>query len=142
MKMLIVLMLSLICVNASADSLYTGAWSTHINPHEDVNNEKHNLIAYEHSNIVVGYFKNSFSYDSAILLYQYPVKTYGNIDINVGFGATYGYRECPYSEDPESTKAKVCIAVVPEIVYTKYKVQPAVLILGNAIAFSIKWEIE
>lgn len=140
MKYLIAVILTLTCVFANADTLYTGAWSKHIDDDPLVNNNTHALIAYEHRNIVVGYYDNSYSEDTVFTLYQYNVATYGNIDLNVGVGISYGYSKCAYSKSDNNPR-EVCLIAVPEIVYTKYKVQPAILLLGNAVAISIKWEL-
>jgi hypothetical protein len=119
--------------------LYTGAWSYHINPAEGVNNETHNLIAYETHNYIVGAFKNSFSDPTVIAGKRFELFESGDFKAGLYAGVTYGYHGCQQTED--TGKKAVCLAAVPEISYTKYSVQPTIMILGNAVAFSIKWDL-
>jgi hypothetical protein len=143
MKIIAAFILAIASVAAQADSLYTGAWSYHINPAESVNNETHNLLAYETHGYIVGAFKNSFSDPTVVVGKRFELFEAGNFKSGIYVGATYGYYSCtPERGQVEGSRdRKVCFAAVPEISYTKYSVQPTVMLLGNAVAFSIKWDL-
>lgn len=145
MKSLIAFVVLLLSFTASADALYTGAWSYHIDPAPTVNNETHYLLAYEHEGYILGGFKNSFSDPTAVIGKRFELFEAGDFKGGIYLGATYGYYGCtPERGRPThpNNDRQACLAAVPEISYTKYKVQPTVMLLGNAIAFSIKWDIE
>ncbi len=133
---------------AYADSLYTGAWSEHITGNHqenevgtlDVTNSEHNLLAYEKDSYIVGYFKNSFNNDTIVVGKRFELFELGDFKAGVYTGATYGYYSCRGMADLGADK-KVCPAIVPEISYTKYKLQPTLLMLGGAVAISLKWDI-
>lgn len=127
--------------NASAEGttyVYTGAWSKHVGTSQEYN-ETHNFLAVEYKGIMAGYFKNSYSTDSAVAGYRFK-RQWGDFDAGLLVGATWGYTHCLKGE-AEGKNKRTCPVVVPSIAYTKYKAQPALLVLGNAIAFSIRWEI-
>lgn len=131
--------------------VYAGAWSTHIgdmhyttvnvNPDGSISKEKHkldlnethNLVAVEYKRIIAGYFKNSFSDDTAVVGVNVLEKKWGDFTGKLFVGATYGYREC-FGHNPYENK-RVCPAVVPMVTYDKYEiVQPYVGLFGNAVA--------
>lgn len=146
MKSLVLFVLLLSSPLAYCDSLYTGAWSEHVaGKHQesnvgtlDVSNNEHNLLAYEKDGYIIGYFKNSYSSDSAVLGKRFVVFELKDIKAGVYAGATYGYYTCSGMADLDARK-KLCPAIVPEISYTKYKFQPTILMLGGAVAVSVKW---
>lgn len=144
MKNLVIALIIAITASANADSLYTGGWSEHINP-VMVTNETHYLLAYEREGYIVGGFKNSFGDPTALAAKRFESEKanrfLGEYNLKAGLyvGATYGYYGC---DSGGGEKATVCAAVVPEISYTKYRIQPTFVLLGNAVAFTIKWDLE
>jgi hypothetical protein len=137
-------------LNAKADSLHIGAVSHHISPNDDVNNSNHNLIAYSTDDFIVGTYKNSFSEQTSFTGLEIIDRHYGDINVKVFAIAHYGYRSClggsqDYIDDHgmyQLHAKRVCGALVPSITYTKYKIQPSFLMLGNALAFSITVELD
>lgn len=144
MKNMLNLLLSIILVSccttpAFADDtyLYTGAWSKHIGG--NATNETHSFIGFESNKYLVGWFKNS--YDDPTISVDYKVLNYDKGYWNAGayLGVTYGYKEC-YGGNGDARK--VCPIVIPAISYTKYKLQPTFLLLGNAMVFSLRWSLQ
>jgi len=148
MKSLLSILLVLVSFSSNADSLYTGAWSEHFMGAKveeggavlSVSNSTHNLLAYEHNNIIIGYFKNSYGTDTVVVGYKFNLLEVGDFKASVYTGVDYGYYSCGGIAAQDASH-KVCLAVVPEISYTKYKLQPTILMLGGAVAFSLKWDI-
>lgn len=124
--------------NASAETyVYTGAWSKHLFTDQEYN-EVHNFAAIEHKGVMGGYFKNSYNEDSYVVGFRLT-KAWGDFEGGVMFAATYGYRDCVQGYADASKR--LCPAIVPSVAYTKYRVQPLALLLGNALAFSVRFEI-
>lgn len=141
-KYLLMLFIVIASGNVFANSLYTGAWSTHTATNEDaIQNSNHRLLAYEYNNIVIGYFRNTDDNDTAVLVYQFNVMNYGNIEFNLGVGINYGYYRCPYQKERHYDQ-QVCPMLLPEITYTKYKLQPTLILKEDAITISFKWNLE
>jgi hypothetical protein len=134
--------------SANADSIYTGAWSHHMGDKTErtetfvvsIDNETHYLLAYERAGYVIGGFKNSFGEPTAIAGKRFQLFESGDIEAGVYIGASYGYYSCTREIDEKQTP-NLCPAVVPEISYTKYRLQPTFMLLGDAFTFSLKWDI-
>lgn len=144
MKILLTALLIIIAQSSVADGLYTGAWSYHYYKDEveaegyDINSNQ-NLLAYEYKNILVGYYKNSWGYDTAVIAYRFDLFTLGDFTGAMYAGANYGYRFC--SNDKRSDKdAKVCPVAMPAIIYTKYKLEPALIGIDHGAAIAIHWD--
>lgn len=138
MKTLIIALLLLSNI-ALADSIYLGAYSYHINKSPTVTNDNHKLLAYEKNSYVAGTYVNSFGDRAYIVGKRIKGFDIGDIKISAMVGAVYGYYSCKTGKEPtENASQVVCPALVPEISYTKYDIQPSILILGNAIALSVK----
>ena len=134
---LLILILVFFARQVMADTyIYTGAFSEHL--FSSVPNETHNLLAVQHNGYIGGYFENSYGDDTAFAGVDYSAKLSHNIEIGVMAGATYGYRGC-FPLDGEGSK-RACPMVAPHASYTKYPVQPTVILLGEAVAASIRWE--
>lgn len=109
-------------------------------------NETHNLLAVQYGKYFIGYFKNSYHDDSALVGYNVYHRSYEYFDVDLYVGASYGYRDCftkfetTYSEYLEKSK-KVCPLAVPMITLTANDlVQPYVALFGAAIATGISWK--
>lgn len=65
LALLLVLVLSIYCVNVYADALYVGQISDHFNDSDKVDRESHPLVVYEWDkedrHLLVGWWKNSFN---------------------------------------------------------------------------------
>jgi len=127
------------CVPSRAETyLHAGAWSHHVGSDYDYN-ETHNLAALEHNNVMAGYFKNSIGDDSAMAAYRFESQWADHVEASVLVGASYGYRDC-FRIVLEGSK-QVCPLVVPAVTYTAHRVQPSVMVMGNAVAFSVRVEL-
>jgi hypothetical protein len=143
---------SLLSSIAYADSIYTGAWSKHYGGAYGVTNENHELIGYEHNNIAVATMLNSYGNRTYVAGYKFTSTDVGvnHLDASLLLGASYGYLSCQGYGDIGS-KRRVCPALIPELSYTKFKLQPSVMLFPSdfdnykpktvAVAFAIKWEI-
>lgn len=124
--------------NAKAETyLYAGAWSDHpFSDHEY--NEEHNLAAIEYKSVVAGYFRNSYGEDSFVTGCRFK-RAWGDLEASLLVGATFGYRHC--IKGMADRDRRVCPVAVPMVAYTKYRVQPGVMILGNAVAVTVRFEL-
>lgn len=128
--------LILLSFSAQADYLHLGGWSKHL---VDGNfNETHHLIAIEHDNYIIGGFVNSFD-DYTLLAGKKFSWQNENESLEWGFlvGITYGYS----SQDVSLSVNGFMPVLVPYLSCTEYKVQPALLLLGNAVAITFRIEL-
>lgn len=130
----IVLALACYGYNAKAETAVTlGGWSKHLITDEDYN-ESHDAVLVEHNGWMAGRFTNSYDRTTYALAYGWS-KKWGNWRGSVHAGVMRGYTKC-YGEDGSS--ANICPMIYPAVTYTKYRVQPQVGLLGEAIVFSIR----
>lgn len=120
-----------------ADSIYIGGWSTHIASPDSQYNQSHDLIAYEHNSYLVGRFKNSYSRTSYVAAKGWHEQS-GYLRLSLFVGGVYGYRSC-YGD--EGTEARLCPMLAPSATYTRWRVQPAVFLFGEALVLSARVEI-
>ena len=122
--------------NAEAEtSIHAGGLSYHVaTGYKNDYNNNHNLLAVEHNGLLIGRFSNSYKRTTAIAAYGWS-KQWGNWRGAVYVGAVRGYRSC-YGD--EGGKAVVCPVAFPSLHYTKYRVQPGVLVLGEAVALTVR----
>lgn len=133
----LVLILAVWSGNAKAETyLYAGAWSKHFGNEEY--NEQHDLIAIEHKNVIAGYFRNSYDEDALTAGYKFK-RDYGPLEAGVMAGAVYGYRHC-FKGWAEQDR-RVCPMLAPYVSWDAGPVNPTVLVLGNAVAISIRIEL-
>jgi len=125
-----------LCVQAET-YLHTGAWSKHIGGGDY--NETHKLLAVEHEQIMAGYFENSHGDDSFLAAYRWRVARYQDVRVSVLAGGVYGYSHCTKGDDGGSKK--LCPLIAPAVTYTAFSVQPSLSLMGNAVVFSIAWEL-
>ena len=122
--------------NAEAEtSIHAGGLSYHVaTGYKNDYNNNHNLLAVEHNGLLIGRFSNSYKRTTAIAAYGWS-KQWGNWRGDVYVGAVRGYRSC---FGDEGDKAVVCPVAIPSIHYTKYRVQPGVLVMGEAVALTVR----
>ena len=116
-------------------SIHAGGLSYHVaTGYKNDYNNNHKLLAVEHNRVLVGRFSNSYDRTTAIAAYGWSGQ-WGNWRGAVYVGAMRGYRSC-YGDDGD--KAVVCPVVFPSVHYTAWKVQPGVLVLGEAVALTVR----
>jgi len=121
-------------VQAMADTnVYLGAWSKHLVTDGDYTSS-HDLLAVEHKRVFGATFRNSYGRESYAIGYTWSWKR-GDFEAKVVAGAVRGYRGFYGDYDD---KTRVLPLVVPMVSYTKYRVQPTVLMMGEALAFSVR----
>ncbi|EDM46257.1 hypothetical protein [Marinobacter algicola] len=123
-------------VMATEAHLHAGAWSQHFS--DEQRNETHDLIAVEVDSYMAGYFENSYSEDALFAAKRWSWQ-YGNFEAGIAVGAVYGYRSC--TKGTADRSRRLCPLVYPSLTYTKYVIQPSVLVLGNAVAVSIRADL-
>jgi len=130
------LTLMLLSVPAFSDTaIHAGAVSYHVlTGHENDYNGNNKLAAVEHNKIFVGRFSNSYHRTTTVAAYGFK-RQWNDWRGAVYVGAVYGYRSC-FGDDGH--KAVICPVVFPTLHYTKYRVQPGILILGEAVALSLR----
>ena len=114
---------------------YTGAWSIHLG--EEADNENHRLVAFSYGNVMFSSFRNSHDVDSWAATYLLRYEPWEYIELGTQLGIVHGYTD--EQIEPMPCWDGVCLAVIPQIAYTQYKVQPVIMVVGRAVAFSIRW---
>lgn len=129
-------LLILLSFSAQADYLHLGGWSSHLTGGDY--NEAHYFHAYEKGNFLVGGFVNSFN-DYTLLAGKKIKWKNDSESIEWGFlaGMTYGYS----NDDVPISAGGFMPVLVPYLSYTEYKVQPTLLLLGNAVALTFRVEL-
>jgi hypothetical protein len=131
---IVVLALALWGSNARAETnIYAGAWSKHLITDGEYTSS-HDLFAVEHKRIFAARFRNSYGRESYALGRTWTWSK-GDVEAKVVLGAVRGYRGFYGDYDD---KTRVLPLVVPMVSYTKYRVQPTVLLMGEALAVSIR----
>lgn len=133
---LIIIVAVILSAPAHAASVYVGAWSKHMDSGKY--NETHDLVALEHRGWIAGTLVNSYNDRTYIAGYGWDLVQVTDWKIRLHAGASYGYRTCKTGQTGE--KARVCPLLVPELTYTKYRIQPAILLFGGSAALSLKLE--
>ena len=139
MRTLVAVLLAALAGCAGAETyVYTGAWSEHINSDYEYN-ETHSLAAVQSRGAVAGYFRNSFGED-VLFAGGALSRSWADVETSVLAGAMYGYRDCKGGKAHDRSR-RACPVVAPMVSYTANAVQPTVIVLGNAVAFSVRWEL-
>jgi hypothetical protein len=137
-----------------ADSVYVGMWSKHYQELHDCAknsrcsatvkaNANHDLLMYEHNSYEIGTFKNSFgdrTYLVAKIITSENAKI-GDIQIALHAGIVRGYHGC-YEGKVYQTTVSNCFYAVAEAAYTKYDIQPALLLFPGGAAITFKYKID
>lgn len=119
-------------------SLHAGGYSYHVaTGHKHDYNDWHRLAAVEYGSYMAGYFRNSYDRDSFVAGYGWS-KQWGHWRGSAHVGAVYGYRSC-YGD--EGDKARICPVAFPSLYWTRYDVQPGVILFGEALALTVRVEI-
>ena len=128
--------LLLFSFSAQADYIYVGGWSHHLTNGDY--NEEHYFHAYQKDGWLVGGFVNSFD-DYTLIAGKSFIWTNEAESIEAGFvtGLSYGYKH----EHVNLSVSGFIPVLVPYITYTEYKVQPSLLLLGNAVALTFRVEL-
>jgi hypothetical protein len=107
-------------------------------------NEDHNLIGIQYGSYMVGWFKNSFGDDSAIVARDFDLTSFGGIDLGITAGATYGYTDCKVEQyyDSKASK-KVCPHAALNFIYTDYKIQPVISVdlTGSVVSLELRYKL-
>lgn len=114
-------------------ALHGGGWSTHLLTDNDYTSS-HDLIGVEAGPVLVATFRNSYGRRSYLAGYGWD-KQWGDVRGSVHLGAVHGYRSC-YGD--RGDKAQLCPAIVPALHYTRYRVQPGVVLFGEALAITVR----
>lgn len=120
----------------SKTSVFLGAVTDHPFSDEEFN-ENNRLAAIEYGGIFAGYFNNSYGEDTFALGYRAKKQITKNIEISAVMGVTYGYRNCTSGWSDTNGK-KLCPAFAPMISYTKYRIQPTIAVIGEAVSLTAK----
>lgn len=119
---------------AKAEAMvYAGAWSEHLIQGEDLN-EHHDLVGIERDGWFAGRFINSHFRETLAVAYHWT-RQRGDVEYGAFLGAMYGYTRC-IGED--GTGKDVCPLVVPTAAYTKHRIQPVIMLMGDALAIGFR----
>lgn len=127
------------CSNAKAETaVHLGGLSYHVaTGHKYSYNSNHQLTAIEYGSFMVGRFKNSYHRETQIAAYGWS-KQWVDFRGSLHVGLTRGYRSC---FGDEGDKARICPVAFPALYYTKYRMQPGVLLFGEAVALAVRIEL-
>ena len=116
-------------------AIHLGGYSYHVATGHKVDyNDWHQLAAVEYGPYMAGHFKNSYGRDTTIAAYGWS-KQWGDFRGSVHVGAMHGYRSC-YGDEGET--ARICPVAFPALYWTKYRVQPGVIVFGEAVAATVR----
>jgi len=116
-------------------AIHLGGYSYHVATGHKVDyNDWHQLAAVEYGPYMAGHFKNSYGRDTTIAAYGWS-KQWGDFRGSIHVGAMHGYRSC-YGDEGET--ARICPVAFPALYWTKYRVQPGVIVFGEAVAATVR----
>src|SRR5690554_5139755 len=102
-------------------------------------NTSHELIAVTYRGLMVGRFKNSYYQDTHVIAKSFHVWSGGHLEANIMAGAMYGYSHCYSGEyHPPGEPARWCPALLPELAYTRWRVQPVLSMFGSIPVAAIR----
>jgi hypothetical protein len=137
MKNMILGLIFVSCLTGASEfSLTTGAWSYHFNKDQYITNENNNLIAINYKNWTAGGFKNSYGIDTYFAAKKFSIASYGHLNFSALAGINYGYNNCQGVINVginEDQKKVICPVLSPAVTYTRYEIQPSVLLLSNNV---------
>lgn len=132
--MIIAIVLMITAGEAMAGAAYLGAWSEHFAGDGYDYNDNHELVAVESGGWIVGTYKNSY-YDRGHLVgYGWDLGRVDDWRLRLYTGATHGYRGYRFCIN------EICPALVPELSYTRYRIQPTVMLVSDAVAVAVKFK--
>ena len=122
------------CQPAQAETaVWAGAWSAH--PFSDDNyTSSHDLFAIESHGALAARYRNSYGREAYALALGKSWH-YGDLRLSGYVGATTGYTKCWGHDD---SSGNVCPMAVAAAHYTRYPVQPGVLLFGEALALTVR----
>ena len=123
--------------NAKAETaIWAGAWSKHLITNDDYTSS-HDLVAAEHKSVLAARYRNSYGRESYAIGYGANT-SYGDLRLSGYIGATTGYTKCWGNDD---SSGNVCPMFVGAAHYTRYSVQPGLLLFGEALALTVRFEL-
>lgn len=141
MKKLLIALLALSPMAATANGLYVGGWSNHLSGSTDKSgyeyNEKHDLIAVEYNQIFVGTMLNSYSSRSFVAGYSFDLYETKYIDFKLLAGAVHGYTE---AQNDIARLGSVNGFVAPVVELNTPHIKPTVMLFGEALTLTFKYE--
>lgn len=150
MKKLIFIYIMLIAscsvLESRANGVYVGGWSKHVNQKAWERagykiNQQQNMIAVEFGGNIAGKYTNTFGKETFLAAHRFDLFALDDIKLSVLAGATYGYTFCN-TPDKMATGKKLCPAVTPELRYTRYKIQPAIIAIHEGVALLVRVELD
>lgn len=99
-------------------------------------NKNTNLLAYQHGNYIVGYYKNSYNEDTAFVVRDFRLFSLSDFVFRAEAGINYGYRGCAMTQSQSKT---VCPQIDFSVTYEKFKVQPVFTVQLNSTTISQKY---
>ena len=135
---LVAALLLAICPPAHAElALLAGGWSTHLSSGDY--NETHKATLVEYKNYMAGTFTNSYGRETWVAGYGWQ-RQWGHWRGSLHAGVMRGYERC-YGAGREGDNTKVCPMAYPALTYTRYRVQPQVGLLGDAVVFIVRMRL-
>lgn len=121
----------------ASDYVYLGAWSQH-NDQQPHHTRSHDFLGYQSGEYLGGTFRNSYGKRTAVLARRFELVQSGPIEVSALVGGTYGYSRCPAGN---GTDRRVCPYVAVGFVYTKHRLQPALITSGTVTYLTFRWRL-
>ncbi|MES1988095.1 MAG: hypothetical protein V4440_08715 [Pseudomonadota bacterium] len=122
------------CAASKADSILLGAYTYHLRAIDRDLNQENEMIAIEYHGYIAGRMINSFYDETYFAGKRFVIANYGDFELATTVGIDRGYKSCkPGRRVPSDNDSVICPIVVPQIIYTKYQVQPSIGLFGNAL---------
>lgn len=132
-------LLAVVCTTTQAEQRISfGGWSHHLFTSVDYH-ETHNLLVYEKDDLFGGRFTNSFNEESYILgkvVWKKDLTRYWEAYLIAGM--IYGYRDC-FEPVEDTTSKNVCPALIPGTRYKRWRLEPDLKLVANAVEFNLNW---
>ena len=118
-------------------ALLAGGWSTHLSSGDY--NETHEATLVEYKNYMAGTFTNSYGRETWVAGYGGAIQR-GHWRLSGHVGLMRGYERC-YGAGRDGDNTKICPMAYPALTYTRYRVQPQLGLLGEAVVFIVRMRL-
>jgi hypothetical protein len=137
MKKYLLLALLLIPSYTMADALYLGGVAYHWIENKKATNDENYFIGVEHDTFVYAFYKNSYGQWNTILAKRLEFLEGPNFKGAINAGINHGYYDCLRVHTVYKT---TCPMVGFEVSYTKYEIQPTLVLEWGVAAIIFRRE--
>jgi len=122
---------------ADTARVHFGGWSHHVMADGQFN-EDHRMAAGQYGPYVAGRFVNSYNRESWFGAYEWTWHPWPEVETFLWSGVVRGYTDCTFN-DAGRGQSQVCPFGVAGVRWTRYKLEPQALVVGNALVAAASW---